>query len=85
MVKTDYTLIASIRRSTIKKRILELLTEPKTATDLKKVLGVHRESISRALLSLEKQGLANCLNPTQPNFRYYNKTKLGIKILNKIK
>ena len=80
----DYELIASIRRSTIKKRLLELLTEPKTATDLKKILNVHRESISRALLGLESQGLVICVNPTQPNFRYYKVTDTGVKILNKL-
>ena len=81
----DYELIASIRRSTIKKRVLELISEPKTATDLKKILNVHRESISRALLSLESQGLVTCVNPAQPNFRYYKITDTGARLLSKIK
>lgn len=80
----DYELIASIRRSTIKKRLLELLVEPKTATDIKKILNVHRESISRALLGLETQKLVICVNPTQPNFRYYKITEIGTKLLNKL-
>jgi predicted transcriptional regulator len=81
----DYELIASIRRSTIKKRLLELLAEPKTATDLKKILNIRRESISRALLNLESQRLVTCINPTQPNFRYYKITETGTKILKKLK
>lgn len=85
MAKTDYALIATLRRSTIKKRILELLAEPKTATDLKKILNIHRESISRTLLNLEKQGLVECVNPTQPNFRYYTITITGLQLLKKIK
>jgi len=85
MAKIDYALIASIRRSTIKKRILELTIEPKTATDLKKILNVHRESVSRALINLKKQGLVECANPTQPNFRYYKVTNLGQSYLKMIK
>lgn len=81
MAKIDYELIASIRRSTIKKRLLELLNEPKTATDLKKILNIHRESISRALLNLEKQSLVSCINPAQPNFRYYKLTEKGKKLI----
>jgi predicted transcriptional regulator len=85
LMANDYELVASIRRSTIKKKLLELLTEPKTATDLKKTLNVHRESISRALLSLEKQGLVECMTPTQPNYRYYKTTKIATNLLNKFK
>jgi predicted transcriptional regulator len=84
MVSKDYELIASLRRSTIKVRILELLGEPKTATDLKKILNVHRESISRALLSLEKQSLVKCVNPTEPNFRYYQLQDKGKKLLKEL-
>lgn len=85
MVK-EYEIIASIRRSTIKKQLLEqLLVEPKTATDLKKIFNIHRESVSRALLNLETQGLVTCVNPTQPNFRYYKITDTGAKILKKLK
>lgn len=81
MTKIDYESIVSLRRSNIKKRILELLTEPKTATDLKKILNIHRESISRTLLSLEKEGFVKCITPTQPNFRYYKITSSGEKAL----
>ncbi|MFA6419456.1 MAG: hypothetical protein WCW13_01535 [archaeon] len=73
----DYNVIASLRRSKIKPHLLELLSEPKTVTDLKKLTTLHRESISRALIDLEKQGLVKCLNPEQPNFRYYSLTKKG--------
>ncbi|MFH1224856.1 MAG: hypothetical protein V1676_03555 [Candidatus Diapherotrites archaeon] len=79
----DYDLIASLRRSKIKPQLLRLLQEPKTATDLKKIIGVHRESVSRALLEMERQKLVVCINPTQPNFRYYKTTEKGKKLLKK--
>ncbi|MCX6803811.1 MAG: hypothetical protein NTY48_04555 [Candidatus Diapherotrites archaeon] len=81
MTNKKFDLVASIRRSTIKQKVLEQVFEPKTPTDLKKVIGIHRESISRALLSLEKQGLVTCKNPNQPNFRYYQISKKGKKML----
>lgn len=76
-----YDLLSHVRRSAIKPKILRLLTEPKTPTDLKKVLGVHRESVSRALLDLEKKELVECITPDQPNFRYYKITVKGREIL----
>lgn len=80
----DYDLLASIRRGKIKPQILRLLQEPKTVTDLKKIIGVHRESISRAVLELEKKDLVKCLNPKQPNFRYYQTTDKGVKLLKRL-
>lgn len=76
-----YSLLSYIRRSKIKQRILSLLAEPKTATDLKKSLGVHRESVSRALIEMEEKGLVKCLTPEQPNFRYYQRTEKGANLL----
>ena len=85
MTSKKFDLVASIRRSTIKLKLLEQLSEPKTPTDLKKTLAIHRESISRALLSLEAQGLVVCMNPSQPNFRYYQISKKGKQMLPQLK
>lgn len=76
-----YDLVAKIRRSTIKMQILNHLKKPKTATDLKKELNIHRESISRALIDMQKDGLVECVNPEQPNYRYYKITKFGQKYI----
>lgn len=81
---SEYDLIAYLRRSNIKVKLLKLLGEPKTPTDLKKTLGIHRESISRALLEMQKKGLVTCLNPKQANFRYYKTTEKGKKLVKKI-
>lgn len=79
-----YELLSHVRRSAIKPKILRLLAEPKTPTDLKKVLGVHRESVSRALLDLEEKGLVECITPDQPNYRYYQRTTKGEELLKKM-
>lgn len=80
-----YELLSYIRRSSIKRKILQNLQEAKTPTDLKKALGVHRESISRALLELEERGLVECLTPDQPNYRYYKITEKGDKLCKQLK
>lgn len=59
------------------------LQEAKTPTDLKKQLGVHRESISRALLDLQRKQLVEWITLEQPNFRYYRITSLGSKVIKK--
>ena len=73
-MKEDYRLLSKLRRSNVKQEILKLLEEPKTPTDVAKILGKHRETISRAILDLVKEGLVECLNPEDQNYRYY-KTK----------
>lgn len=70
----DYKIKSKLRRSTIKQKILELIKEePKTASDLAKILNKHREPISRALLDMKKDKLVKCMNPEDPNYRYYKK------------
>jgi len=81
---SDYNVLAKLRRSSIKIKILKNLDEPKTATDLKKILNVHRESISRALIEMEKDGLVACANPEQPNYRYYKLTSNTKKLVDKL-
>ncbi|MBI4052894.1 MAG: hypothetical protein HY394_02555 [Candidatus Diapherotrites archaeon] len=81
---SEYDLLAQIRRGKIKPQILKLLQEPKTPTDLKKIIGAHRETISRAILEMEEKGLVTCLNPKQPNFRYYQITNKGKNLLKKV-
>lgn len=79
-----YDILSNVRRSKIKPQLLKFLQEPKTVTDLKKAIGVHRESISRAVLELEKIGLVRCITPKQPNYRYYCITDKGKQLLKKL-
>ncbi len=77
-----YRLISFIRRSRIKGKILKLLLfEPMTPMDIKKSLNTHRESVSRALLDMEKRDLVKCVNPEEHNFRYYAITDKGKEVM----
>jgi len=61
------------KKSKLRHKVLDSLTEPKTATEIAKELGVHRSSISRVLLDLEKQGFVKCVNPEDKNYRHYSR------------
>ncbi|MBI5884630.1 MarR family transcriptional regulator [archaeon] len=80
-----YDLISQLRRSKIKTQILRLIGDPKTPTDLKKILNLHRESVSRTLIQMQTQGLVKCITPSQPNYRYYQTTNKGKQLLKKLK
>jgi DNA-binding MarR family transcriptional regulator len=60
-----------INKGRLRKEILSSLDKPQTATELAKMLHRHRSSVSRTLLSLEKEKLVRCLNPNDDKFRYY--------------
>jgi len=61
------------KKGKLRKKVLESLIEPKTATEIAKELGVHRSSISRVLLDLEKKNFVKCINPKDKNYRHYTK------------
>ncbi len=62
-----------IKKGRLRKKILDKLDTPKTATELAKELGKHRSAISRTLIDLEKEGLVKCVNPEDDKFRHYVK------------
>jgi DNA-binding MarR family transcriptional regulator len=76
--------IAFISRGN-RKKILELLDKPKTATTIAKEIGVHRSSVSRTLITLSKKGFVKCLNPKDVMDRFYEITAKGKEILEKVK
>lgn len=80
-----YDLISFVTRGKIRIKVLKALSEPKTPTQLSPVVGTHRSTVSRAILSLEKKGLVKCITPDEKLGRFYQVTPLGKKILEKIK
>lgn len=62
-----------LKKSILRKQVLDLLDKPKTATDIAKVLQKHRSAISRVLLDLEEAGYVECINPQDKSFRHYMK------------
>ena len=85
MKENEWDLIAFLDRSKHRRTILELLEVPKTPTRIKEETGLHFNTISRAILELEKKDLIKCLNPLQKLSRFYQIKSKGKDILNKFK
>ena len=73
MKENDFKKFLFFKRGKLRKAVFDALTEPKTATEIAKELNLHRSSVSRVLIELEKVGLSKCLNPEDKNFRHYVK------------
>lgn len=77
--------ISFIIGSKHRKTILKLLDKPRTPTQIKEETKLHFNSVSRTLIELEKKGFISCLNPTQKLTRFYQITKKGINLFEKIR
>jgi len=73
MKKSNFKTRLFFKRGHLRKKVLDSLTEEKTATEIAKELHLHRSSVSRILLELEERGFVKCLNPQDKNFRHYMK------------
>ena len=73
--------ISFIVRGKHRKAILELLSKPRTPTQIKEETKLHFNSVSRTLNELVKKGFAECLNPNQKLIRFYRITNKGKKLL----
>jgi len=60
-----------LKKGKLRKKVLEKLDKPKTATELSKELDKHRSSVSRVLIELTKKGFIKCVNPEDDRFRHY--------------
>ncbi|MEN6552013.1 MAG: helix-turn-helix domain-containing protein [Methanobacterium sp.] len=80
-----YELISFVTRGKVRKAVFMILEIPRTPTQVSEMIGTHRSTTSRAILSLENKGLVECINPNDSMGRYYRVTELGMKVLMKIK
>lgn len=79
-----YEEIASLKRSKTKIVIMKkLASNPKTPMELAKELKLHQSSISRSIKQLEERNLVKCITPKQYNYRHYQVTEKGEKLLKK--
>lgn len=69
-----------VYRGRLRRRILEALEAPKTATRLEKELDTHRSTISQSLIEMTGKGLLECLDKDQPYNRFYKRTSKGDEI-----
>jgi len=72
--------LALVVNGTLRKKIILNLIIPNIATNLAKKIDVHRSSISRALLFLEKNSLVKCVNKDASFGRLYKLTDKGKKV-----
>lgn len=80
-----YRLKALLKRSSIRKRILELLLdEPLTPTDIGKELEVAQPNISQRLADLKEENLVEVLNPEDHRDRFYAITDKGKKLMSSL-
>lgn len=77
----DWNEVSFIERGKHRKAILKLLDKPKTPTQLKKESNLHFNTVSRALIELEKAKFVVCLTPDQKLCRFYGLTNKGKGIL----
>lgn len=73
-----YELVSFILRAKNRKVILhELGRENKTATDLMKTTKMYKSHVSRTLKELMDEGLIECLNPNDREYKFYKLTRKG--------
>jgi len=77
--------VSYLMRGRMKIVILKQIHKPRTATQLAKKLKKHRPAISSILLSLERHGLATCLNPKDVMTRFYQISDRGRESLKRLK
>jgi predicted transcriptional regulator len=79
-----WELISFVKRSSQRKKILEVLNGPSTPTQISKRTNMYLTHVSRTLRELAKKGLIESLTPNERVEKYYKITKLGKDILNQV-
>ena len=82
MVRWD--LVSFISRSKQRKKILSVLLEPITPTEIAKKTGLYPTHVSRALREFTEKGLVKCLTPKERVGKLYRITKKGKDVLKNI-
>jgi DNA-binding MarR family transcriptional regulator len=77
----DYSFIV---RSEHRKRVFDVLSKPKTPTQIAKELDIDLGYISNILISLIDRKLIECLNPEEKRHRLYVRNKKGQDLFDEI-
>ncbi|MBI5224683.1 ArsR family transcriptional regulator [Candidatus Micrarchaeota archaeon] len=77
-------LLGFILRSKQRRKILEILKEPATPTEIAFLSKLAVSHVSRTLKEFEKKGLSKCQNPKRRIGKIYSITRKGRQILAKI-
>ena len=79
-----YDLVSFVSRGKVRKKVLKILLEPHTPTEISQKINTHRSTTSRAILALEKKGLVRCITPKENMGRFYKISSLGKKVIKKV-
>jgi len=69
----------------LRQKVIKLLDEPKTPTQLKNLIKTQDSAIARCLRDLKKEKIIKCLNPHVKKGRLFVLTKYGKEIIKKIR
>jgi len=81
---TRWDLVSFVARSTQRRKILPLLKNPITPSEIAKETNLYLTHVSRALGEFQDKGLVECLTPKARVGKYYRITKLGQRILKEV-
>jgi len=76
--------VSFVLKSESRKRIIALLSSPRTPKQLSKSLKSSLPNISLKLKDLANEGLIKCVNPKEVKGRIYILTEEGKKVLKKV-
>lgn len=76
----DWNLYAWVKRSKQRQRIVALLEQPRTPTDISEDLNVHIAQVSHSLNEMRDRRIVTVLNPDAKTGRLYRLTDTGIQI-----
>jgi len=85
---TDWKLVSYIMRSSISRKILEILTSSKKPLPPKIIAkegNLSPSNISTRLIVLRNDGLVECVNPEDKKWRFYKITEKGLDLLKEAK
>ena len=81
---TRWGLVSFVARSEQRRKILPLLKNPVTPSEISKETNLYLTHVSRALREFQDKGLIKCLTPKARVGKLYRITKLGGRILKEV-
>ena len=80
-----WELYSFIMRSEERKKILFILENPITPTQIGKQVGKSVSHVSRTLKHFNEKGIVECLTPDEKVYKLYQLSKLGKEVLKYVK
>ena len=78
---SDSSTLSFVLRAKNRLKVLNILTEKKVSAQIEKETGMYKSHVSRTLKELQSKKLIRCVNPKDRNFRFYETTFEGKRVL----